>query len=616
MVEETKITNENLESEASGSQTGSESFAELLEQSIKAFENGAIVEGMIVCIRDRDVLVDIGYKSEGIILKEEFSDPDELQVGEKVSVLLESSENDDGMIVISKKKADRIRFWDTIVSDCQEGSSIEGKIFKKVKGGFMVDIGMEAFLPASLVDVRPTRNLDQFIGIQTTFKIVKINHKRKNIVLSRKEFLEQELAENRNKILNEIKEGSVLKGRVKNITDFGAFIDLGGVDGLLHITDMSWGRVSHPSEMLSIGDEVEVMVISFDTETKRVSLGLKQKHQNPWEDADVKYPINSKVKGKVVNILPYGAFIELEKGIEGLVHISELSWTKKVNHPSEIINVGDTVEAIVLSVDKENRKIALGIKQTEVNPWLLVEEKYEIGSSIEGKVRNITDYGVFVELEPGIDGMIHISDISWLKKVNHPSEFFKKNQTVQAKVLSIDQTNRKISLGVKQLEDDPWKNLVDRLTPGQVVEGKVTKIVNFGIFIEIGDHLEGLVHISEIPENKAQSLESHYNVDDVINVMILKVDLDSRKIALTLKGELANDNAADAKEEQPAAEPTAPAVEQQDSSESSDAGDVVTETAHDSTAGEDETKQPSESVATESSESAEDETAEEPEKTE
>lgn len=560
MVNE-KQTTEQLESDLSGSQPKRESFAELFEQSIKSFENGSIVDGTIVCVRERDVLVDIGYKSEGVIPKDEFSNPAELKDGAKISVLLESSENDEGMIVISKKKADRIRFWDAIINDYDEGSTILGKIFKKVKGGFMVDIGMEAFLPASLVDIRPTRNLDQFIGIETQFRIVKINHKRKNIVLSRKEFLEQELAQNRNKILSDIKEGAVLVGRVKNITDFGAFIDLGGVDGLLHITDMSWGRVSHPSEMLNIGDEIEVMVISFDNDSKRVSLGLKQKYQNPWEEADVKYPVNSKVSGKVVNILPYGAFIELQKGIEGLVHISELSWTKKINHPSEVLAVGDTVEAIVLSVDKENRKIALGIKQTEVNPWLLVEEKYEIGSSIEGKVRNITDYGVFVELEPGIDGMIHISDISWLKKVNHPSEFFKKNQVVQAKVLSIDQANRKISLGVKQLENDPWKNLVNQLIPGQVVEGKITKIVNFGIFVEIDEHLEGLVHISEIPENKAQGLDSHYKVGEALNVMILKVDLESRKIALTLKGDVVGEssqNAATATDGQE----TAPASEQ------------------------------------------------------
>lgn len=543
------------ETKKTGGET-KESFAELFEESIKSFADGSVVDGVVVAVRDRDVLVDIGYKSEGVLPKEEFSSPENIQVGEKVSVLLESSENDEGMIVISKKKADRIMFWDRIVSDYSEGSTIEGKIFKKVKGGFMVDIGMEAFLPASLVDIKPTRNLDQFIGVDGPFKIVKINHKRKNIVLSRKDHLESELEETREQILSEIKEGSVLKGRVKNITDFGAFIDLGGVDGLLHITDMSWGRVSHPSEMLNLGDEVEVMVINFDENSKRISLGLKQKTQNPWEDADQKYPVNSKVQGKVVNILPYGAFIELEKGIEGLVHISELSWTKKVNNPGDMLSIGDTIEAIVLSVDKENRKIALGVKQTEVNPWLLVEEKYEVGSTVKGHVRNITDYGVFVELEPGIDGMVHISDISWVKKVNHPSEFFQRNQEIEAKVLSIDQVNRKISLGIKQLEEDPWKTLVQDYAPGNVAEGTITKIVNFGIFIDLGNDLEGLVHISEIPDNKAASLNNHYNVGEAIKVMILKVDVESRKIALTLKGDEANQEGATEELSQEAAEET------------------------------------------------------------
>jgi len=538
MVEEKLHNDENQVESIEKEGASSTSFAELFEESIKSFQDGAVVDGTVVCIRDRDVLVDIGYKSEGILTKDEFSNPEDLQEGARVSVLLESSENDEGMIVISKKKADRIRFWDDIINNFSEGSMIDGKIFKKVKGGFMVDIGMEAFLPASLVDLRPTRNLDQFIGLSSPFKIVKINHKRKNIVLSRKDFLEGKLEDERNKLLDQIKEGCTLKGRVKNITDFGAFIDLGGVDGLLHITDMSWGRISHPSEMLAFGDDVEVMVIGFDPKTKRVSLGLKQRTQNPWEDADTKYPVNSKIKGKVVNILPYGAFIELEKGIEGLVHISELSWTKKVNHPSEILAIGDMVEAIVLSVDKDNRKIALGVKQTEVNPWLLVEEKYEVNSTVEGKVRNITDYGVFVELEPGIDGMIHISDISWLKKVSHPSEFFKRNQRVQAKVLSIDQAARKISLGVKQLEEDPWKKLVGDLEPGQQVTGKVAKIVNFGLFVDLGNNLEGLVHISEIPENRASNLDTHYKVGDDIAIMVLKVDFDSRKIALSLKGDI------------------------------------------------------------------------------
>ncbi|MBU1864345.1 MAG: 30S ribosomal protein S1 [Candidatus Omnitrophica bacterium] len=489
MVLEKDLHDKNDKKEVENGKSDMDNFAELFEQSIQSFKDGEIVDGTIVCIRDRDVLVDIGYKSEGLLYKDEFSEPAKLEVGHKVRVLLESAENDDGMIVISKKKADRMVFWDDIVNNNEEGSLIEGKVFKKVRGGFMVDIGMEAFLPASLVDVRPTRNLDQFIGMVSMFTIVKINQKRKNIVLSRKDYLERELNKNKTKLLSEIKEGSVLKGKVKNITDFGAFIDLGGVDGLLHITDMSWGRVSHPSEVLALGEEVEVVVIAFDEQTKRVSLGLKQKTQNPWEDADMKYPINSKVKGKVVNILPYGAFIELEKGIEGLVHISELSWTKKINHPSEILAIGDMVEAIVLSVDKNSRKIALGIKQTEVNPWLLVEEKYEINSIVEGKVRNITDYGVFVELELGIDGMIHISDISWLKKVNHPSEFFKKGQQVEAKVLSIDQAARKISLGVKQLEDDPWKEMVKKYGPGNIVSGKITKIVNFGLFISLDESI-------------------------------------------------------------------------------------------------------------------------------
>ncbi len=549
-----------------------ESFAELLDMSMKNFEVGSLVEGAIVSVRDRDVLVDIGYKSEGILEKSEFSNPENLQVGTSVIVLLESVENDEGMVVISKKKADRIRFWDEIVSEYGEGSHIKGKIFKKVKGGFMVDVGMEAFLPASLVDLRPTRNLDRFLGFEGYFTIVKINHKRKNIVLSRKEYLESELAEEREKLLNQIKEGVVLKGKVKNITDFGAFIDLGGVDGLLHITDMSWGRVSHPSELLSIGDEIDAMVINFDEKTKRVSLGLKQMTKNPWDDSEDKYPVNSKVSGKVVNILPYGAFIELEKGIEGLVHISELSWTKKVSHPSELLSIGDKVEAIVLSVDKENRKIALGIKQTEVNPWLLVEEKYEVGSVIEGKVRNITDYGVFIELEPGIDGMVHISDISWSKKITHPSEVFKKGDIVKAKVLSIDAIARKISLGIKQMEEDPWNKIVEEYKPGQVLKGKVTKIVNFGIFVEIGDDLEGLVHLSEIPQSKSGKLEENFKVGDEVEVMIIKVDPESRKIALSIKGadgsvsdknegrgELREDIKEEANEEETKVEEEAPA---------------------------------------------------------
>ena len=532
------------------------SLDELYARTFKRYEEGQVVEGKIVTIREKEVLIDVGYKSEGIVPLDEFSDPGSLAVGDPVAVLFESSENESGMIVISKRKADRVRCWDDIVNNYSEGSDIEGKIFKKVRGGFMVDIGMEAFLPASLVDIKPTRNLDQFLGLSSMFKIAKINYKRKNIVLSRKASLEEEKKEARNKILKDIQEGQVLSGRVKNITDFGAFIDLGGVDGLLHITDMSWGRVSHPSEVVSMNQDIDVMVIGYDQNTQRVSLGLKQMEKNPWGDADARYPVNAKVKGKVVNILPYGAFIELEKGIEGLVHISELSWTKRITHPSEMLSIGDEVEAIILSIDKEAKKIALGLKQTEVNPWLVVEEKYAVDSTVEGTVRNITDYGAFVELEPGIDGLIHISDVSWVKKINHPKEVFKKGEKVTAKILSVDKNNRKISLGVKQLGDDPWNELIKDLTPGTVLKGTVTKVVNFGIFVDLNEQLEGLAHISEIPENKAQQLDQHFKAGDQFNVMVLKIDSDARKIALTLKGDLGNNEtvapAAEANETQDA----------------------------------------------------------------
>lgn len=518
----------------------------MYESTFKVFEEGQVVDGKIVAIREKEVLIDIGYKSEGVVPLAEFSDPSTLKVNDDVVVLFESSENECGMVEISKRKADRIRCWDDIINNYSEGSEISGKIFKKVRGGFMVDVGMEAFLPASLVDLKATKNMDQFLGVSCEFKIAKINYKRKNIVLSRKAILEDAKKDAREKILSGIEQGQVLQGRVKNITDFGAFIDLGGVDGLLHITDMSWGRVSHPSEIVSLEQEIEVMVIAYDEKTQRISLGLKQKSSNPWEDADMKFPVNAKVTGRVVNILPYGAFIELEKGIEGLVHISELSWTKRVSHPSELLSIGDTVEAIILSIDKDAKKIALGLKQTEVNPWLIVEEKYSVGEDIEGVVRNITDYGAFVELEPGIDGLIHISDISWTKKINHPKEVFTKGEKVHAKILSVDKNNRKISLGVKQLSQDPWGDISSHLTPGTVVKGVITKVVNFGVFVDVQDSLEGLVHISEVPENKAAAIETNYKVGDEISVMILKVDSESRKIALTLKGDVSPEEQGDA----------------------------------------------------------------------
>lgn len=510
-------------------------FDKLYDETIKRFTEGQIVKGTVVAIWAKEALIDIGYKSEGLLSLEEFQDPSSLKVGDEVEVLFESLEDEQGMVVVSKRKADRLKCWNQILADATEGSIIEGRVFKRVPGGFMVDIGMEAFLPASLVDLKPTKNLDQFIGLVSKFKIVKINPKRRNIVLSRKDYLETEKDALRTKKLSELQQGQVLKGRVKNVTDFGAFIDLGGVDGLLHITDMSWGRIKHPSELLNIGDELNVMVIGYAQDTQRISLGLKQISQDPWNDADKKYTVNAKVKGKIVNILPYGAFVELEKGIEGLVHVSELSWTKRVSHPTEVVNLGDEVEAIVLSLDKNERKIALGIKQLENNPWLQVEDKYPVGSVVNGKVKNITDYGVFVEIEPGIGGLVHISDISWTKRVNHPSDIFKKGDTVTARVLSIDTNAKKISLGLKQLEEDPWKEFTKDIKLGSVLTGKVTKVVNFGVFVELSEGLEGLVHVSEIPERDDIKFPDSFQAGDELKVKVLRVDDENRKIALSLK---------------------------------------------------------------------------------
>ncbi|HNV85350.1 MAG TPA: 30S ribosomal protein S1 [Candidatus Omnitrophota bacterium] len=510
-------------------------FSKLYAETIKSFAEGEIVKGKVVSISGKEALVDIGYKSEGLLNLDELPDPSAIKVGDEIEVLFEYHEDEEGMVIVSKRKADRQRCWNKILSTTSEGSIVEGRICKRVPGGFMVDIGMEAFLPASLVDLRPTRNLDQFSGLVSKFKIVKINPKRKNIVLSRKDYLELEKDELRAKKLGELKEGAVVKGRVKNITDFGVFIDLSGVDGLLHITDMSWGRINHPSELVKIGDEIEVMVTAFDKETQRISLGMKQLAQDPWHQADVKYPANSRIKGKVVNLLPYGAFVELEKGIEGLVHVSELSWTKRFHHPSEVLSLGQEVEAVVLSVDKDSRKIALGIKQLEGSPWDDVDTRYPVGSVIEGKVKNLAEYGAFVEIEPGLGGLIHISDMSWTKRVNHPQEFLKKGDTVRAKILAIDSQAKKISLGMKQLEEDPWKELTKNFKEGMVLNGKVTKLVNFGVFVEIAEGVEGLVHISEIPDREKKNFQELFKVGEERKVKILRIEDDARKIALSFK---------------------------------------------------------------------------------
>ena len=514
-------------------------FEELLssyETGLKGFREGQIVKGKIIRISKSEVLVDIGYKSEGVILLSEFTDPQAIKVGDEIEVLLEQKEDEAGMVVLSKRKADRARSWEQIIEKCEEGSIVEGKIFKKVKGGFMVDIGMEAFLPASLVSLRPTHNLDQFIGQDLKFKIVKMNKRRKNVVLSHRDFLQEERLRKRERLLEELEVGQICKGVVKNITDFGAFIDLGGIDGLLHITDMSWSRISHPSEMLAVGDEIKVMVLKIEKAEKRISLGLKQKTQSPWDEVEKKYPVGSRVKGKVVNIVPYGAFVELEKGVEGLVHISELSWTRRVSHPSEMLAIGDIVECQVLNIDQANEKMSLGIKQTEADPWLLVEERYKVGSKITGKVRNLTDHGAFIELEKGIDGFLHLSDMSWTKKINHPSEFLKRGKAVEAVVLSVDKAKRKISLGLKQLIPDPWSDISKRYRIGSIIKGSVTKITNFGIFIELEKDVEGLVHISQIELDQSADLKKLFKVGDTVKAKVIKIDDIERKIGLGIKG--------------------------------------------------------------------------------
>lgn len=514
-------------------------FEELLssyETGLKGFREGQIVKGKIIRISKSEVLVDIGYKSEGVILLSEFTDPQAMKVGDEIEVLLEQKEDEAGMVVLSKRKADRARSWEQIIEKCEEGSIVEGKIFKKVKGGLMVDIGMEAFLPGSLVSLRPTHNLDQFIGQDLKFKIVKMNKRRKNVVLSHRDFLQEERLRKREKLLEELEVGQICKGVVKNITDFGAFIDLGGIDGLLHITDMSWSRISHPSEMLAVGDEIEAMVLKIEKAEKRISLGLKQKTQSPWGEVEKKYPVGSRVKGKVVNIVAYGAFVELEKGVEGLVHISELSWTRRVSHPSEMLAIGDIVECQVLNIDQANEKISLGIKQTEADPWLLVEERYKVGSKITGKVRNLTDHGAFIELEKGIDGFLHLSDMSWTKKINHPSEFLKRGKAVETVVLSVDKAKRKISLGLKQLIPDPWSDISKRYRIDSIIKGSVTKITNFGIFIELEKDVEGLVHISQIELDQPADLKKLFKVGDTVKAKVIKIDDTERKIGLGIKG--------------------------------------------------------------------------------
>jgi len=499
------------------------------------FREGSIVKGRILEIRPREVLVDIGYKSEGGIPITEFEDIENLEVGDEVDVLLERLENDEGMVVLSKEKAAYRQNWNKIASVFHGDGLIKGKVKSVVKGGLMVNIGVEAFLPASQIDVVPPKDLQQFVGNTYDFKIVKINDDRKNVVLSRRELIEQERSEKRQKFMEGVKVGDKVQGTVKNLTDFGAFIDLDGMDGLLHITDMTWGRLGHPSELVKVGQQLEVVVLDINKEKERVSLGLKQTQKNPWDQIEERFPAGQRVKGKITNLVPYGAFVEIEEGVEGLIHVSELSWTKRIMRPSDILTAGQEVEAVVLGVNKEEQKISLGLRQLEPNPWDEIEKKFTIGSTVRGKIRNMTAYGAFVELDEGIDGMIHVSDLSWTRKINHPSEVFKKNDEIEAIVIDIDKVNQRISLGIKQLTEDPWKNIDEKYKIGDLVKGKVTKLASFGAFVQLNDDIDGLVHISQLSEDHVAKVKDVLKVGQEVESRVIKVDKVERRIGLSIK---------------------------------------------------------------------------------
>ncbi|NQU18580.1 30S ribosomal protein S1 [bacterium] len=511
---------------------GKMDFETLYEVSLKKIHDGQILKGKIVRVGDKDILVDIGYKSEGVIAISEFLSKKELEVGKEIDVYVESVENDDGMMVLSREKARRLHGWDSISSSSKEGDLVEGFVRRKVKGGYIVDIlGIEAFLPASLSALKGISDR-QVLNNSFKFKIVKMNNIRRSLIVSRKEALQQEREQSREKLWSTLKIGEVYTGVVKNITDFGAFIDLGGVDGLLHITDMSWSRISHPSEIVAVGNKIEVMVLTIDKESKKVSLGLKQRMTDPWQDIEKKLPVGSQIKGKIVNILPYGVFVELDKGIEGLIHVSEISWQKRNINPQEMFTIGETTEVQILNINRENRRISLSIKQLEVNPWLEAEAKYPVDSKVKGKITGFTDYGAFVELDNNLEGMIHISDLSWTKRINSLQEVFKKGQKVEALVLSVDAQNRRISLGVKQLQENPWPDIIKRLPVGTVIDSaEVTSVSNFGIFVRIEDNLEGLIYSSEIDKEAMNRLKP----GDKIKAQIIKIEQDQAKIGLSTR---------------------------------------------------------------------------------
>ena len=506
----------------------------LIDSKFREFKEGSIVNGTILDIRPQVVIIDVGYKSEGVIPSSEFED-DEIEEGDEVEVLLERLENDEGMVVLSKEKAAHKQNWDKIVKVFEDGGLVKGKVKSVVKGGLMVNVGVEAFLPGSHVDIIPPKDLNEFVGNIYEFKIVKVNDERQNIVLSRREVIEAERSERRQRFLQTVKVGDKVTGQVKNLTDFGAFVDLEGMDGLLHITDMSWGRINHPSEMLRISQEIEVQILDVDREKERVSLGLKQMTDNPWEDIEAKFPIGSNVKGRITKLLPYGAFVELQRGVEGLVHVSELSWVKRITRPSDVLELDQEIEAVVLGISIEEQKISLGVRQLEPNPWDEIEGRYPIGTKIQGAVRNLTAYGAFVGLEEGIDGMIHVSDLSWTRKINHPSEILKKNEEVEAIVLAIDKENQRVSLGIKQLDTDPWSDIDTKFKVGDIAKGTVAKIASFGAFVSLDGDIDGLIHISQLSEEHVERVKDILKVSDEVEARVIKVDKIERRIGLSIK---------------------------------------------------------------------------------
>lgn len=538
-------------SEALGESYSREAFGGLIEEKT-SHQPGSVLAGRVVNLIGNDVIVEVGLKSEGAVDISEFPSPESIEIGQEVEVLLEEVESDSGLVVLSKRKADRIRGWEYIVANKSEGDVVSGVVTRKIKGGLLVDVGVPAFLPASQVDVRRPGDIGEFMGKEIEAEILKIDKDRRNVVISRRKLIEDRRSEAKAKLLAEITEGQIRKGVVKNIAEFGAFVDLGGMDGLLHITDMSWGRVGHPSDVVKIDEEIEVVVLNVALEKEKIALGLKQMTPSPWQTVEQKYPVDTRAHGVVVSIMPYGAFVKVEDGLEGLVHISEMSWTRRVNHPSEMVQVGDEIDVVVLNIDREKQELSLGMRQAEGNPWAVVKEKYPPGTVVTGVVRSLTTFGAFIEIEPGIDGMLHISDMSWTKKIGHPSEIAKKGQEIQCVILAVDEEKMRVSLGIKQLTEDPWlRTIPEHYMPGQVIKGHVTKLTNFGAFVELEDGLEGLLHISELADHKVNSPKDVVKIGEEVAVKILSVDTDDRKIRLSLKRAQWAEGEAEGAEETP-----------------------------------------------------------------